>query len=97
MLKNVEYVRAKTGSEIARELDISRQAVSQSLKRGVIKVYKKLLDDSICDTPTEAIIFIQEWFGIQDEDDIQQFLDLFPKQIKDDIKTDARIYSIRKL
>ena len=36
----MERVRAKTGSEIARELEISRQAVSQTLKRAVTKIYK---------------------------------------------------------
>lgn len=97
MLENIEYLKAKTGSEIARELDISRQAVSQSLKRAIVKVYDGLLSENICDTPTETIMFMREWFGVADDEDIHQFYDLFPKRIKDAIILDARTYSIRKL
>ncbi len=96
MLENVEYVKAKTGSEIARELDISRQAVSQSLKRAIIKVYEGLLSEDVCESPTEALLFMRDWFGVNDDEDIQQFYDLFPKYIKDDIKLDVRDYSTRK-
>ena len=97
MLENIEYIKAKTGSEIARELNISRQAVSQSLKRAIIKTYEGLLVENICDTPTEAIMFMRDWFGVDDDEDLQQFYDLFPKYIKDDILVDARTYTTGQL
>lgn len=96
MIENIDYLRAKTGSEIARELNISRQAVSQSLKRAIVKIYEGLLSEKICETPTETLMFMRDWFGVEEEEDIQQFYDLFPKYIKDDIIVDARTYSIRK-
>ena len=92
-MKNVEYVQAKTGSEIARELNISRQAVSQSLKRAIIKIYNGLMEKDV--TPTEVVLFMRDWFGVVEDEDIQQFYDLFPKKIKDELKNDTRIYPIR--
>ena len=89
-----ERVRAKTGSEIARELNISRQAVSQTLKRAVTKIYNGLQEDGITESPMETILYMRDWFGITDEEDIQQFYDMFPKSIRDEIKEHARNYSI---
>jgi hypothetical protein len=89
-----ERVRAKTGSEIARELNISRQAVSQTLKRAVKKIYDGLLEQGITDSPTETVLYMRDWFGCTDDEDIQQFYDMFPKSIKDEIKEHARTYSI---
>lgn len=97
MINNVNYVRAMSGSEIARELNITRQAVSQSLKRAVTKVYEGLIEENITETPTETIIFMMDWFGISDEEDIQQFFEMFPKKIRDEVKEDARVYPIGEL
>lgn len=93
---NIERVRAKSGSEIARELGTSRQAVSQTLKRAVTKLYNGLQEEGITDSPTDTIMFMREYLGIQDEEDIQQFFDMFPKNIRDEIKLDARTYSTGK-
>lgn len=90
MVGNVEYVAAKTGSEIARELDISRQAVSQSLKRAISKVYKGLMENKVTETPTETVMFMRDWFGVEDEEDIKQFFDLFTSDIQDEIRNHAR-------
>ena len=90
----MKRVRAKTGSEIAREMNISRQAVSQALKRAVTKVYNNLQSENITDSPTETILYMREWFGITDDEDLQQFFDMFPKSIKDEIKEHARNYPI---
>jgi predicted DNA-binding protein YlxM (UPF0122 family) len=92
----MKRVRAMSGSEIARELDCSRQAVSQTLKRGVVKLYDGLQEQGITDSPTETIMFLQDYLGITDEEDIQQFFDMFPKNIRDEIKLDARTYTARK-
>ncbi len=94
MLQDIKYERAMSGSEIARTLDISRQAVSQALKRAMTKTYNALMDENITNSPTETVLFMREWFGILDDEDIAQFLDLFPEEIQDEIRQDARNYSI---
>jgi predicted transcriptional regulator len=90
----MERIKAKTGSEIARELDISRQAVSQTLKRAVTKIYKGLQEEGITDSPTETILFMRDWLNVTDEEDLQQFYDMFPKNIREEIKEHARTYTI---
>ena len=90
----MERTRAMSGSEIARELGCSRQAVSQTLKRAVTKLYRGLQEDKVTESPTETIMFMREWLGITDEEDIQQFYDMFPKSIREEIKSDARTYTI---
>jgi len=89
-----KLIKACTGSEIARTLGISRQAVSQTLKRSVTKIYKGLQDEGITTSPMETILYMRDWFNITDEEDLQQFYDMFPKTIRDEIKEHARTYSI---
>lgn len=84
--------RAMTGSEIARDLNISRQAVSQSLKRAVTKMYTGLMENGITTNPTETIMHMREYFHITDEEDIIQFIELFPKKIREEVKEHARNY-----
>jgi predicted transcriptional regulator len=79
-----------SGSEIARELGISRQAVSQALKRAMGKTYRGLLEQKITESPTETVLFMREWFGVLDEEDIEQFFDLFPKDVQEEIREHAR-------
>jgi len=94
MVDNINYVQSMSGSEIARELGISRQAVSQLLKRSISKVYNGILEKGLTDTPTETAMFMMDWFGIEDEEDIQQFYDLFSVEIQDKIRRDAKDYVI---
>lgn len=82
-------IRAMTGSEIAREMDISRQAVSQSLKRAVMKVYTNLQEEGITDGPIETIMVMRQWFDIEDDDDLKEFYDIFPKKVREEIRQDA--------
>jgi DNA-binding transcriptional ArsR family regulator len=85
-------IRAMTGSEISRNLNISRQAVSQSLKRAVTKMYVGLQEKGITESPVETVMVMREWLEIKDEDDIIQFYELFPKQIREEIKEDAKAF-----
>lgn len=94
MLNNIDYGRAMSGSEISRKLGITRQAVSQALKRAMEKTYYGLLDRKITENPTETVLFMRDWFGIIDDEDIEQFFDLFPKDIQDEIRAHARGYII---
>ena len=90
----MERTRAMSGSEIARELGCSRQAVSQTLKRAVTKLYEGLQEQGITESPTETVMFMRDWLGVTDEEVIQQFFDMFPKNIREQIKLDARTYAI---
>jgi DNA-binding transcriptional regulator LsrR (DeoR family) len=79
--------REMTGAEIAKELGISRQAVSNTLKRAMKKVYieaKKLENWS----PFEAAVAISQMFG-QDAD-LNKFFRLFPPDVRKEIEKDAR-------
>lgn len=84
---------AMTGSEIARELGISRQGVSQALKRAMGKMYNNMLKHKITSNPTETVLAMQEWLGITNEDDIKDFFNLFPKAVQDEIKDHAKGYN----
>jgi DNA-binding transcriptional ArsR family regulator len=90
MLESVKYERAMSGSEISRTLGITRQAVSQALRRGMEKVYYNLLESGLTETPTETVMFMREWFGVMDDEDINQFFDLLSKEIQDEIRNDER-------
>src|SRR5210317_1870968 len=92
MLDEIEYQRAMSGSEISRKLGITRQAVSQALKRAMKKVYVGLQEENITESPTETVLYMRQWFGITDDEDIEQFFDLFPADIQDEIREDARSY-----
>lgn len=88
MIDSVEYKKAMSGSEIARELGITRQAVSQTLKRTMGKVYTNLLKENITENPTETVFFMRDWLGVEDEEDIEMFFSLFPLKIRSEIKED---------
>lgn len=85
-----EYnTRAMSGSEVARELGISRQAVSQTLRRTMGKLYKLVLERGYEDTPTGAVMFLQNMLNVSEEDDVRDFYDLFPPRIQKQIHEDA--------
>lgn len=88
-------IKAMSGSEIARELGITRQAVSLTLKRAVLKIYTKVIQDKLADNPFEAAIMMQEFFGITNDEDVKQFFELFPKKIQLEISKYARIETVR--
>ena len=70
------YGKAMTGSEIARELGITRQAVSQALKRAIRKLYDGLMKEGLTDGPIDTVMFMREWLNITEDEDIQQFFEL---------------------
>jgi predicted transcriptional regulator len=95
MVEGINYVKAMSGSEIASELGITRQAVSQVLKRAIGKVYRGLLDGGVTESPTKTLLLMRDWFGIETEDDIKQFLNLIPANIRKEIKDDVGNYKLR--
>lgn len=76
-----------SGQEIANELGISRQAVSQCLKRALKKMYNALKEDCPDLTPSEVVFTIMCGLDLYnaDEQEIVEFFRLFPKDIKQEI------------
>lgn len=84
--------KGMTGSEIARELDITRQAVSQTLKSGIRKLYHEILRQKIADTPFDAICAMMYAFDIHKapQEEITDFIFLLPNDIRREVEKDAR-------
>jgi len=88
VLENTEISEQMSGAAIAKELGISRQAVSNTLKRAMKKAYieARKIDKS---SPFEAAVILSQIFD-QGEDDIKKFFKLFPPDIRKEIEADAR-------
>ena len=81
--------RAKSCAEIAEELGTSRQNTNQVLKRGMAKVYNKMLHErQITSSPTETLTELLRFFGVEHEEDTQEFFKILPETIKQEIKDD---------
>jgi predicted DNA-binding protein YlxM (UPF0122 family) len=85
-----QLTEQKTGAEIAQEMGITRQAVSQTLKRALKKVYietRKL--DKGWDAFETAVV-LSQMFDVGEEDDLSKFIRLFPPEIRKEIEADAK-------
>jgi len=92
------YQHPLSGSEIARELGITRQAVSFALRKSVVKMYHEILNRGYAEGSFEAIQTLAEMLQVNlgSIEDIRDFISLFPEDIQEEIKTDARLlYNIR--
>lgn len=78
----------KNGSEIADEMGISRQAVSQIITKALKKVYvetRKLDDEK---SPFEVVLNMMKILKIE-ESDLHNFIELLPDSLLKSIKGDA--------
>lgn len=78
-----ELTEQKTGAEIARELGISRQAVSNTLKRGLEKTFKTLKKENKDMDAFEVAIGMAEGLQVEDHN---KFFRLFPPAIRKEIE-----------
>ena len=76
-----------TGTEIAKELGISRQAVSNTLKRGLKKLYDALKKENKTGA-FETAVNIAIGFNVVDSE-YKKFFKLFPPAIRKEIEADA--------
>lgn len=85
----METPKIMTGSEVARELNVSRQTVSDATKRGLGKMFKSVMARGIADDPFEAMIVLMEVCNVSTGTmkDVTQFVSLFPKDIQDRVKS----------
>lgn len=74
-----------TGSEVARELGVSRQTVSDATKRGLGKMFKSVMARGLADDAFEAMVVLMEVCNVSTgtRKDVTQFVSLFPKDIQD--------------
>ena len=83
-------VKPMNGSEIAEALGITRQAVSNILKRAMKKFYDQV---AIMDTqwgPFDRSCAMMRMLGVDNNiEEIKKFYMLFPPEIRDEIEADA--------
>lgn len=88
--ENVER-RCMDGNEIAEELGITRQAVSNTLKRAMTKVYNEVRKIYPGWSPFERATIMSQMFQ-KDKDspeELRKFFKLFPPKIRKEIENDA--------
>jgi len=78
-----------SGQEIASELGITRQAVSNTLKRALGKAYNNAKELWSEESPFEVATNLSIMFGVKD-DDVSKFFKLFPINIRIEIIEDAK-------
>jgi predicted DNA-binding protein YlxM (UPF0122 family) len=80
----------KEGTEIARELGVTRQAVSNTLKRAMSKFYKEVKKMDKDMDPFEVSCSMLHMLGVGNNvEDIRKFYNLFPPDIRNEIETCA--------
>lgn len=84
------FVKPMNGSEIAESLGITRQAVSNILKRAMKKFYDQV---AIMDTewgPFDRSCAMMRMLNVDNNiEEIKKFYMLFPPDVRDEIEADA--------
>lgn len=85
------FERPMTGAQIARELGITRQAVSQNLKRAMSKVYADVKKTESGWGPFESAVAMSQMFGVEQDspEELKKFFKLFPPKVRKEIEQDA--------
>jgi predicted DNA-binding protein YlxM (UPF0122 family) len=89
--RNIVTDKPMTGAEIARELNITRQAVSNNLKRAMTKVYQEVSKSEKTWGPFEVATAMSQMFGVDQDsqEELKKFFKLFPPKIRKEIEEDA--------
>jgi predicted transcriptional regulator len=85
-----EIMEQMTGAEIATSLKISRQAVSQTLKRGLKKIFDELKKQNKDADAFEVAIGIAHGLDVMDEREYEKLFRLFPPATRKEIEEAAR-------
>jgi predicted DNA-binding protein YlxM (UPF0122 family) len=89
MSKNNELGYNDDGSDIAKKLGITRQAVSNTLKRAMRKFYMGVKEMNPEFGPFEAATQMMKMFEVSDDEDVNKFFRLFPREIREEIRIDV--------
>lgn len=80
-------------AEIGRQMGTSRANAGQCLKNALRKVYRNILREKLASGPYEAFDYMTGYFELYQSDDIQEFFETLPKEIKEQIRKDAESQS----
>jgi predicted DNA-binding protein YlxM (UPF0122 family) len=83
-----EFDNNDDGAEIARQMGITRQAVSNTLKRAMKKVYNETNRLNPDNGPFQSAIQIMKMLEVDKSEDVNKFFHLFPPDIRSEIKMD---------
>lgn len=84
------FMRPKDGAAIAKDLGITRQAVSNILKRSMKKFYMKMKELDPEWGPFDCSCAMLRMFGIENSaEEIKKFYNLFPPDVRKEIERDA--------
>jgi transcriptional regulator len=77
-----------SGSDIARELGITRQTVSATTKRALGKMFYVVQEMKLADDAFEAMLVLMSMCNVADGsmEDVFGFLSLFPKDIREQVQ-----------
>lgn len=94
-----EFDENEDGAEIARQMNITRQAVSNTLKRAMKKVYieTRRLNPEL--HPFDTAVRMMKMFQVYESEEVSKFFHLFPPDVRDEIKTyiiESRRYKYAK-
>lgn len=78
----------KNGAEIAKEIGISRQAVSQTITKALRKVYVETRKQDENKSPFEIVLNMMKILEIE-ESDLHNFIQLLPDSLLRSVKSDA--------
>lgn len=80
------------GTDISKELGVTRMAISQALKRSFRKIYNSLKKTNGYYDPFEIAVVMSQMFrvSIDSENEMTKFFNLFPANIKQEIKEHAK-------
>ncbi len=79
------------GAEIAKELGISRQAVSFALRKSVNKLYYEVQRLGYADDPFDTVLTLALMLGINkgSSEDMKEFISLLNNDVQVSLKRDA--------
>jgi len=78
-----------TGAEIAKELGITRQAVSNTLKRAMKKMFIAMKKENPDMSDFDVAVSLQIGLGVDDVD-VKKFFKLFPPDVRKKIEASAK-------
>ena len=86
-------VQPLNGSQIGVELGISRQAVSYSIRKSMMKMYKEIIKKGWADpnSPFDVVLVLMEVLGVDggNTDDVADFVKLLDKKTQKAVREDA--------
>jgi len=90
IVKEVKIMGPMSGEEIARHLGVTRQNVSNTLKRAMRKFYHKVSELDKSWSPFQIATVMVQMFGVTAPNDIKKMFNLFPPDIRGKIEEDAK-------